>query len=227
MFIDETMSKTSGYIRRRRRKLADMQDNLCFFCETPLVFSDETKDPNGPLVASDDHFFSRSQGGGGGVANIVIAHRKCNSELHHHPKSQELEERFYKLNILRGLGDDRGIPFDPDRLGLLSQKQWPIPGKAMQIIIEVLNDIPGEDGQVARRNFKKIMNSFYLYLRSLLHIPQKQFRYDLGLMWLPSFIEGRKNLSSIQNHIPEFDLRSHLNTALITAIKKKALGETH
>lgn len=50
----------------------DFYDGICCFCHEKI---------KGLKDASRDHHLPRSKGGGGGYKNIVLMHRKCNSNL--------------------------------------------------------------------------------------------------------------------------------------------------
>jgi hypothetical protein len=107
------VTATNRYRRNRRKALGAYQDDLCFFCDEPMIYLDPSKcyngiDTNDDQQASFDHYVSRRRGGGGLRENIVIAHRACNSLKGGHEPSPEFDEKLRALNIRRGYGDEYG-----------------------------------------------------------------------------------------------------------------------
>ncbi len=94
--------------RRRRRllmKLAAEQDDLCFYCDKLLSFPDADRkygnaERNSEDAASFDHVVPKSRNGRMG-ANLVIAHRQCNSLRDVNELTEEQTEKLERLNERR------------------------------------------------------------------------------------------------------------------------------
>ena len=214
------MSK--NYRQRRRKRLAEDQDNLCFFCDEPLLFyPDDTSDGNHPLVASDDHFIARAAGGRGTMANLVIAHRQCNSERNHSAKEHHYVDKLARLNEKRGFS-----PVDDEPFG--SIHTYTIASPAALALFDRLNCLSEEDIPQARRFLTKLFSVFHYAVSQFRGMSDHQFRYKLFHKWLKEFlIERRAGIDALQHMIDDDDfvVYQYLENILSTHAKKKLLKD--
>ena len=103
------MSRLGSNIIQRRfvLRLAAEQDNLCFYCGYLMLLPSRNaaihytnSERNCPDTASIDHIRLKSQGGGNGF-NIVIAHRKCNTDRNKRPLNLAELQKLATLNTRR------------------------------------------------------------------------------------------------------------------------------
>lgn len=162
----------ASYHRNRVRSLGRFQDDLCFFCEQPLVYLDPTKKyaphtgANHGLVASVDHYLSRAVGGGGQRENIVIAHRDCNSHKGH-AQTPEFDEKMRQLNIRRGFGDENG-DVHPDRImrRLRPEEFGPADCEPLIFLCELANQYEGDAGKRIRDTITKRIQDHYELIKA-------------------------------------------------------------
>lgn len=97
------MTKSSDRRRVRLKRLAKHQDDLCFFCDGPLVFGPRPHGPGAeqPDWASLDHFLARVNGGTSNVFNTVVAHARCNSIKGRSYATPEQQAKLDALNAIR------------------------------------------------------------------------------------------------------------------------------
>ena len=61
--------------RRFREDLLERDGDCCFFCGWKLAFQVPQYHPDEPTI---EHLVERVHGGGNGLLNLCLAHRKCN-----------------------------------------------------------------------------------------------------------------------------------------------------
>ena len=173
------MSRTGRKQRRRLRRLGLYQNDLCFYCDEPVIYSDpEIKlafNPNGPRHASFGHYVSRHLGGSNHMANSVVAHRQCNSEAGHEP-TPELDEKFHKLNILRGY-DVEGLD-DPRLISRLDPTTFSKPSPALEYLCDSANAIVGEEGVRIREKIIRRLQSTINLINGLRNVPNASLRQE-------------------------------------------------
>jgi 5-methylcytosine-specific restriction endonuclease McrA len=125
---DEVAERASRDQRRRRRllrKLGAEQDDLCFYCDQLLDYPDpdvkyQNNERNTDQAASFDHVIPRSQNGRTG-ANLVIAHRGCNTHRNVLELTEEQTQKFLLLNERRKhLFDETIGKTAPSTFGIIS-----------------------------------------------------------------------------------------------------------
>lgn len=68
-------------IRRQVTFIRKRDGDNCWLCGLPIDF--EIADHNDPMHCSRDHVIPRGRGGDLSIANMRLAHRKCNTERGH------------------------------------------------------------------------------------------------------------------------------------------------
>lgn len=214
----------ASYRQRRRRRLAKHQDNLCFFCDAPMLFvPEDISENNHPLEASDDHFVPRSQGGRGTLSNLVIAHRDCNTRHSNVLKDAEYEEKLIQLNIRRGLSDDDKNEVEP--FGSIDTFTDATP--ASIALFSRLNSLPPEHINSSRKIITRLFTHFHFALKQFQAMPDKQFRYRLFRTWLTAFLEDREAAIDIVQHNVDdegFVVYQYLQNIFSTYGKRKLLN---
>ena len=66
--------------RTTKRKLLERDGNLCFYCHQPLT----------PETISIEHLLARSKGGTNDLANLVLAHKRCNEKVGNHSIKEKI-----------------------------------------------------------------------------------------------------------------------------------------
>ena len=145
--------------RKRAMSLGYHQDDLCFFCNGPLVYHDPYKTyeefsvPNADqndLSASRAHYMPRGEGGGSSRENTVIVHRVCNTKDTSR-FTPELVEKLRVLNIRRGFGDANGNVSQAAVVNMLRPSTFGPPTDALQYLCDMANAIEGDEGISLRR----------------------------------------------------------------------------
>lgn len=67
-----------GAMRRQVRRLRERDGDGCYLCGLLIDFT--ITDVNDPMHYSRDHVVPRALGGGPTLANVRLAHRRCNTE---------------------------------------------------------------------------------------------------------------------------------------------------
>jgi hypothetical protein len=156
--------------RRVLYKYAEPQDNLCFFCDMPVILPEirkyyENYELNGELEASFEHVVPKSFGGKRRGINVVIAHRKCNTERGTTNYSERLLKKLEELNIRRAylfaVDKDSG-KISPSTFGMVT------PSSIM--LVEELN---GLDFDIKiRRKITTFMNKYCEHMKQLDNIQE-------------------------------------------------------
>lgn len=154
--------------RRFVVRLAEAQDNLCFYCQTGLILLDpnikyDMDFGNRQDVASYDHVVPRIRGGRGGD-NIVIAHRGCNSSKNKREPTAEEIERLRILNL------KRVDIFTPDH-GQISPATFGIVSPSGITLADILNNLEdNEDNAKLRHRVCRTISNYNKKLSSLNHM---------------------------------------------------------
>ena len=217
-----TASKSGAYARRRVIRLGAFQDDLCFFCEEPLVYRDPTRSyrhhmqrAEQPNTASCDHYLSRKAGGSGRKENTVIACRVCNSDKGHEP-TPEFDEKLRLLNIRRGYGDENGI-IHPDTIrDHLEPRTFASGIPSLDNLCDIANKIEGMEGQKIRRLVARRINSHRALLKELNSISIRGLKAEI----VGSLRQTRR--AGADYRLP-MDVEDHLENVLST-ITKRWLG---
>lgn len=217
------MTSTTGpYKRRRTIRLGSFQDDLCFFCEQPLVYLDpntrydeHTERKPQANTASDDHYMSRKNGGSGRRENLVIACRVCNTNKGHEP-TPEFDEKLRLLNIRRGYGDANGVVAQEDIRDFLEPSTFGSNSEALINLCSMANKIEGVPGQKIRRAIRRRINRHRELLKNINEVSPRGLKIEI----VASLRKTRRE--SVQYHLPK-DVDDHLENTLST-ITKQWLG---
>ncbi len=168
----------NGNKAKLRKRLAEYQDNLCFFCDEPLLFDIEEK--NHPRRASFDHFISRKLGGSNSQSNTVIAHSDCNSKLHHYPKSKKFVEKLAALNVKRGFdGSDALLPMGHKYFGEIAAQS-----EAAGDLFDRLEQIEGSEGLHIRKKVRRFFDLWNLGIKDFKRMHSSELRYRMACLWI-------------------------------------------
>ncbi len=160
----EESSRASRHRRRALARLAEAQGNLCFYCKQPMFLPDpnrryENHALNFDEAASYDHVIPKNKGGRGGD-NLVVAHRKCNSEKEDRIPTDE------ELNDLIELNKKRQHLFTCDH-GKISPSTFFEVSEATIILAKTLNEIETEDANKIRHAVCQSINLYNNAIKSL------------------------------------------------------------
>ena len=214
------MTSTTGpYKRRRTIRLGSFQDDLCFFCEQPLVYldpntnyADHSEKKSQPNTASDDHYLSRKNGGSGRRENLVIACRVCNTNKGHEP-TPEFDEKLRLLNIRRGYGDANGLVSDERVRDHIEPSTFGSDSNALVSLCNIANKIEGVEGQKIRRAIRRRLNRHRDLLKSLKDVQPRGLKIEI----VNALRDTRRRTS--QWTLPKI-VDDHLENALSTMTKQ-------
>ncbi len=216
------------YRNRKRRRLAAYQDNLCFYCEKIMIFSDEADDPNGPLIASYDHFHSRATGGSGDQSNLVLAHRVCNSQHSHFRKSEELYEKFRALNIKRGFGDELGNVDKHVAESALRLDSFMKYSVAAEDFFQRINEIPfNNGGNRIRTGINRALTRWSAVLKELSKMDNKTLAYKMAQLWISDYLSEREPFCEEVKRISGITVKTYLTNIFTTSAKHTLLRDTY
>lgn len=169
--------------RRRMRMLGRWQDDLCFYCDQPLIYLDpdqkfESDEGNAPDVASEDHFIPRAKGGhNSSHYNRVIAHRACNSKKGDNLPDETLIAKLEALNQKRGFKE-------PPKAGGVAIDSFGKPFPGLVYLIDLLNSESGGRGVRLRNIVTNHMNEILKHVRLTENVPGREYRgYLLRLVY--------------------------------------------
>ncbi len=163
--------------RKRIRRLGEMQNDKCFFCDQPLQYIEEER----PEAASLDHYHSRKNGGSGQMINLVVSCMKCNSDKGHLP-TPEYDEKFQQLNERRG--------FSGSIMSYLDSGRYGKPSLALIELTQYANNIDN-DGVWIRSKISKKINDHMKLISQLRVIHNTQLRMEALLA-----IQERRNAAA-------------------------------
>jgi HNH endonuclease len=171
------MSRTNRNKRNRTIKLAKFQNNLCFHCHEPLILLDPATfykpgTTNQDLIASYDHVIPLYGNGTNRIRNIVIAHRRCNSNKGSTPPTPEMLERLDKLNEKRFTMIQESASEEIDQYVSSFIK----PTRALHFLSNIVSELNEKEAHRMRTKINGNMQKFLEKLDKLRDIEDRNFR---------------------------------------------------